>query len=344
MLDSRWKFFEVAIEVDYDIILPPVSPGPVGLIDTIITKHPVGKIPAFEGSLTVPGQPTYAVGYPELRADERGVYLRQLQSGNEAVSMRAYGTVRVYNLAILEPYQAPRELPLPEAGGIGDIGFRSVDESVPNLGVSDCAPVGFSTDTKKKILSIHQTGLVFINEYIFLSAAATAINTGTDVMTIQDNTTTLLNPAGRGLDWLTTGTPIQYTPGGVTYPAPLTANTIYYAIRLSPTTMQVATTPENAVNGIAIDLTTTGNLAGFIRKPFSADMQMIKHTVGYPPTYMLARLDDDIPARTMIGPLEDEILARVLATNSTLDFKGYQSVFGGKFGLIILKDPAEIAS
>lgn len=54
-----------------------------------------------------------------------------------------------------------------------------------------------------------------------------------------------------------TGVPIVFITTG-TLPSPLQANVVYYSIQLSLTTMSVATTPENAIAGSAITLTTTG--------------------------------------------------------------------------------------
>jgi hypothetical protein len=68
------------------------------------------------------------------------------------------------------------------------------------------------------------------------------------------------NPANDQLTVVTnipTGMPISFTAGGG-LPAPLVASTTYYAINVDSTHIRVATTFNNAVANIFIDLTTTG--------------------------------------------------------------------------------------
>lgn len=71
----------------------------------------------------------------------------------------------------------------------------------------------------------------------------TSVNTGTEEITVTKS--------------YQTGDEIVFrSTGGV--PAGLTANTIYYAIRISATVIKVATSPANATAGTAINLTTQG--------------------------------------------------------------------------------------
>lgn len=58
---------------------------------------------------------------------------------------------------------------------------------------------------------------------------------------------------------ITTGQEIRFTTTGV-IPAPLVAGTTYYAIRMGPTTIKVATTLTLALAGTAVNLTTQGTL------------------------------------------------------------------------------------
>jgi hypothetical protein len=71
----------------------------------------------------------------------------------------------------------------------------------------------------------------------------TAVNTGTDVITVATD--------------YATGTALVARSFG-TLPAPLVNGTTYYAIRLSATTIKLATSAANASLGTAIDLTTAG--------------------------------------------------------------------------------------
>lgn len=76
--------------------------------------------------------------------------------------------------------------------------------------------------------------------------ASTDVNTSTDVITVPSNT------------WMTTGKPVTYWQG-TTVPAGLTQAATYYIIRLTATTIKLATTAANAAAGTAIDLTSQGS-------------------------------------------------------------------------------------
>lgn len=79
----------------------------------------------------------------------------------------------------------------------------------------------------------------------FLTFATSAVNTGTDVITLSSTT------------GLTTGMPIRFT-STTTLPAGLSAGTTYYAIVLTDTTIQVATSFANAEAGTDLDITSVG--------------------------------------------------------------------------------------
>lgn len=72
------------------------------------------------------------------------------------------------------------------------------------------------------------------------------VNTTTDVITLSSTAN------------YPTGTPVVFT-STTTVPAPLVADTIYYVINVSGTTIKVATTAANATAGTAVDLTSTGS-------------------------------------------------------------------------------------
>lgn len=72
---------------------------------------------------------------------------------------------------------------------------------------------------------------------------AAAVNTVTDEITVTNN--------------YATGDPVKIRTNG-TIPAPLVANTIYYAINVSATVIKLATSSANALANIPIDLTTAG--------------------------------------------------------------------------------------
>lgn len=75
--------------------------------------------------------------------------------------------------------------------------------------------------------------------------ATTAVNTSTDQLTVTND--------------IETGTPVRYSDGTGTAIAGLTNRSIYYAIRVDATHIQLATTLTNAEAGTEIDLTGTGN-------------------------------------------------------------------------------------
>lgn len=77
-----------------------------------------------------------------------------------------------------------------------------------------------------------------------LTTANTNVNTTTDVITVPSNT------------WINTGTPLTLWTSGA--PGGTVNGTVYYAIRLTATTIKLATTYANALAGTAIDLTSQG--------------------------------------------------------------------------------------
>lgn len=89
--------------------------------------------------------------------------------------------------------------------------------------------------------------IVGVGEGTFTASFATTdVNTGTDVITVPSNLT------------LYTGTSVVLTTTG-SAPGGLTASTTYYAIRLTDTTISLASSRANAVGGTAINITSTGS-------------------------------------------------------------------------------------
>lgn len=77
------------------------------------------------------------------------------------------------------------------------------------------------------------------------SFTISSVNTTTDVITVPDTTK------------MPTGTPIVFV-STATPPAPFVQGTTYYAINISSTTMKIATSLDNALLGVAVDITDTG--------------------------------------------------------------------------------------
>ena len=112
-------------------------------------------------------------------------------------------------------------------GGVGTDGWYQIDT------VADANTFTIRQNTGAVVV---MTGAV----------ATSAVNTGTDVITL----------TGHGFS---TGDHINYSNGGGTTLAGLTHNTKYYCIRVDDNTFKVASTTALATAGTAIDLTGTGN-------------------------------------------------------------------------------------
>lgn len=80
-------------------------------------------------------------------------------------------------------------------------------------------------------------------------------NAGTDLLTVS-STNSLL-----------TGNPVQLINSGGALPSPLLAGVTYYCIRVSSTTLKLATSYDNAIAGTAIDLTDAGTGTQTIKSP-----------------------------------------------------------------------------
>ena len=105
------------------------------------------------------------------------------------------------------------------------------------------------TDTKLydiTILSVNKSLNTITFDPYYLSFATGDVDTGTEVITLSDTTA------------FPTGTPVKIDSTG-TVPAGLTANTIYYAINLTSTTVKLATSLSNAMLGVGINITSTGS-------------------------------------------------------------------------------------
>ena len=79
-----------------------------------------------------------------------------------------------------------------------------------------------------------------------LTFSYTAVNTTTNIITV-------------GSHWLVTGDTVVYNNGGGTTLGGLVNNTTYYVIKASSTTIKLATSSANAIDGTAIDITTAAS-------------------------------------------------------------------------------------
>lgn len=351
VFDSRWKFLEVEFESDIKVVLPAV-PGVAIAAEyyerTVIMKHGLGFIPAFEATDMPSGVSIFA--------NKQEVFLRRLILDAGAIEQAVNCTVRIYNLPILEDYVAPKGIPFGTSSPRSTTGIKFLDGKTPGVEVGDDSDAGFSVDTTKKILSIHRHGLADINSYIrHPNAGCSAIDTTTNILTLTPPNPSYTFGEAADISWLQTpGAVLIYTPNDfATWPGGM-ANAFgirWYSIPIDATHIRLASSYENAIQGIAVDITSTGSLPGIIQATnvVGDNQDAIFHDVGYPPTYLLAPLNRDEVVfykpnyETYIGPMVDYVMAFTKADNKYLYFKGVQSMFGGQYGYIILKDPAEIA-
>lgn len=341
VLDSRWRFMEVEQEFPINLTVPAVTnPGAFYNNDTILAQHSLGFLPAFEAYFTAPG---YSVNSRNLviYSDTRTIFLRQIVDNGSNPTYTLSGNVRIYNLPILENFEVPKEPISPSSGTVQTQGFRSLDGSVPNLRVNSQSSVGYSIDTTKKILSVHKTGFVDINAWVRRGAVVTAIDTTTDILTLSDPGLFADSMAS----WINTkGLAMRYNPSDfVTYPGGLSAATVY-TIPVDSTHIKFANSYNDAINGIAINITSTGsampNNVGGAAFPGGDDSKII-HNVGYPPTYLIANVTP-VGNSYIIEPLLNLSGARIRSTATYLEFGGVQAVFAARMGYVILKDPAEL--
>jgi hypothetical protein len=111
---------------------------------------------------------------------------------------------------------------------------------------------------------------------------------------------------------------LQVNVGGV-LPAPLNATTVYYAIPVDGDSTKLATTAQNATDGVAIDLTTAG--AGVLGLVASIE------------PLILAQLEEDAgeiedALKAYLGPLQTPFPPKVVKVNTALSAFGVASTLG----------------
>lgn len=361
VIDSRWQFMEIEHEADINVVLPAtagIASGTRYYEKTIIYRHNLGFFPAFEASIAWTGDPS--ADEVDIFSDKNTIFLRRLITSNAHPQQTVTGSYRLYNLDILADYTAPTEIVSGASAPKTEFGMKFVDGSVPNTNPGDNAVQGFSVDTTKKILSIHKHGLKYFNQSsLAYHCNVTAIDTTTDIVTVsaRQNGTGPLGPVLFDLTWVQTpGIAVNYFPHDFsTYPAPMSSsNLTAYVIPVDATHIKLAWSSQAAAAGTAIDFTTAGSLPGLLDGGLVAGEDTIVHGMGYPPTYMIAPVNEDeksfgvgglgaTAALSYIAPIDMMPQVIVRADSKNLTFRGVQSLFAGKYGYIILKDPVEIA-
>lgn len=358
VLDSRWRFMEV------DYVLNKKVTIPVGVVQSSgpynqrvnIYRHNLGFVPAFHGSwkpeaawmsYVTDGYHADLLG-ATLWADEEWVYFTRLVDAfNNSASLSIDVSALIYNLPILEVYQAPTEIAVGTAPTKSNYGLRALDGKDPNVKIDGSSSHGFSVDTKKKIISVNRVGQKFINDWIFDDGRITATDVGTDTFTIAEEPSSGGFASRTGLEWIKTGVGMQLFPADfTTFPNPLSMASIYYAIRTSETTMKLAISKADAEAGNAININTTGSLPATIRRAATADDTRLAHGAEYPPSFLFceAELNDERTIPIAVQSLKHYSATPLVRADTTyLYFTGVQAVYAGLIAYIVLKDPIEVA-
>lgn len=162
VIDSRWRFMEVELDVPFNISLPSLpTSSPNKIEKTIIATHAIGKHPYFEVSYTA----TPVADIPlEIWADEDVVIIRRRTNASFGQPAQVVtGRLRVYNLPIFEDYVAPKTFVQSGSSPEASAGIEFLEES-GGVSLGDVSSTGFSIDTRKKILSVHRHGKVVLDD------------------------------------------------------------------------------------------------------------------------------------------------------------------------------------
>lgn len=167
VLDSNWKFLDIAFEVDIDIKIG-LSGVPNGFHPIEIFTHNLGYLPAFE-LIPSPLSKEYTAynnvlfsGYAEalrlIRADNQKVYANILYNGNN-IEMRLVGKLRVFALDILNEYTAPT-IPVTTTSKSPQsrYGAKFLDLNKGKGDIDDEALYPFTLNTRGKQMSVHKHG------------------------------------------------------------------------------------------------------------------------------------------------------------------------------------------
>lgn len=354
VLDSRWRFMEVGIEIESKNIVLPATPLATGYQRVNIARHNLTRegrsfVPAFHATAR-----DIATGefFDGIGADNEWIFIyRETNTVSSLPAITLNLKAQVYNLPILENYLAPVEIAPKSAKSSSRYGLRALDGTDSAVTVSSVSAHGFSVDTRKKILSVHKVMSKKVNYAYYDSASVPSINTSTDVLTIEpSNNFQQVSPPGEpptGINWIRTGARISYTPFDLsTWPAPLSGTVDLYVIKVTDTTIKLALSEANAQAGIAVDLTTSGSLPGLIRGVGMVDDSRVLHENDYPPSYFMCDILPISPNGNgqAVRPLMLQTFTPLVTADTRyLYFNGVQAVYIGYLAIIILKDPIEVA-
>jgi hypothetical protein len=344
VLDSRWLSMEVMHEVDVVIDVPAMTSGATNEQQIItIFKHGLSRdghsfVPAFHANWRPEGEydtytPEFGYGTATLFCDDTNLcFYRPVYASSTVPAFKLVVQAKIYNLPILEAYQAPTEISIGGGRSESRYGVQALDGSNPSLALGGKASYGYSIDTKKKVLAINKVTTKYINDPATTnkSSSVTAIDISTDTFTYTPSP---------GDDWIVDGMKVIYMPGDyATYPAPMVYGQ-YYVIKTGLTTFQLSYT----LGGAAINLTTTGVLPGNVNRVALPDDYAVPHGGKYPPSFFFCEFDNTTFGKMVTYALRNSSLSPLVLADSTyLYFRGVQSVYIAKVAVIILKDPLEI--
>jgi len=163
---------------------------------------------------------------------------------------------------------------------IAQYDFLSTGGGIPHGGPVSAAYDGFKQLLGASAFSAAATTMPAIFQLVDLltviplsnatiSAAGTKTILGNEVTTFTSSSGLLANYTSD----LPTYTPISYTNSGGALPTGLTANTVYWTVRVSAATSRLATTLQNAIAGTVIAYTDagTGTQTAMVRTPRYSD-------------------------------------------------------------------------
>ncbi len=153
VLDSGWRYFETAFEVE-------VSVGQLNFDVVKLFEHKLGFVPAFDCWNITLGVYVLADDFGGLRANKDTIYFDGQDVSNIDHSNCKF-LLRVYNVPILEEYEAPIVGTLPVGGSVSSsmgIKIVALTGSIDHQELSE-----FTLNTRGKALSIQKTGVAVAN-------------------------------------------------------------------------------------------------------------------------------------------------------------------------------------
>lgn len=346
VLDSRWLTMEVMHELDLEISIPAMTAGStntkqmVSLFKHGLVRNGLPFVPAFHANWRPVGTydiytPAYGYGTAGIFCDDTDLFFyRPVYANSTVPAFTLVIKAKIYNIPILEAYQAPVEINTSGTRSSSGYGVQALDGSNPSLTLGGKAAYGYSIDTKKKILSINKLITKYVNDPSVTdkSSVVTAIDVATD---------TFIYTPSVGGDWIVDGMKVIYMPGDYnTYPAPMVYGQ-YYIIKTGTTTFKLSST----LGGSAINLTTTGSLPGNVNRVTLPEDYGVLHGGAYPPSFFFCEYTDTLFTKLSAEPLKNASMSPLVLADSTyIYFRGVQSVYIAKIAVIILKDPLEIVA